>query len=513
MDPLPGAVVSHYRVLEQIGAGGMGVVYLAEDERLHRKVALKFITPSASQDQTARRRLLLEAQAASSLDHPNIATVYEVGDFHEQLFIAMAYYSGETLKSRIEHGPLSVAECASIAGHIAEGLEAAHAAGVTHRDLKPANIFLTSSGQVKILDFGLAKVETDSRDTTSGLTSVGTTLGTVSYMAPEQARGVPVDHRADVWALGVLIFEMFTGRLPFRGETASAILLALATEAAPSLRSLRPDAPPEFATLVDHALVKDPERRTLTAGDAVEVIAKYRDRTAAAVPSARSRTLRRPIVAIPLAVSLVVVIGFAAVFGNKMAKRRWARYTAVPEIARLADRQDLVDAVDLAGQAEALLPGDAELAALWPRIARTVTIESVPPGADISYASYGTDARWRRIGSTPVKDVRIPIGLLRFKAEKPGFDPAEDVTSGIPAFSLAASGSSPEGMVRASPVRGNFSIYVFGLETPRVTFGGFWIDRYEVTNRQVQSVRGCRRLQTPRLVDTTVHQGRQGADL
>ena len=166
MDPLLGAVVSHYRVLEQIGAGGMGVVYLAEDERLHRKVALKFIAPSSAGDTVARRRLLREAQAASALDHPNIAIVYEVGDFQDQLFIAMAYYQGQTLKHRIEHGPLSMGEAASIAGHIAEGLEAAHAAGVVHRDLKPANVFLTSSGQVKILDFGLAKVEAATTDTT-----------------------------------------------------------------------------------------------------------------------------------------------------------------------------------------------------------------------------------------------------------------------------------------------------------------------------------------------------------
>ena len=294
-------------------------------------------------------------------------------------------------------------------------------------------------------------------------------------MAPEQARGAPVDQRADVWALGVLIFEMFTGRLPFRGETASAILVALATEPTPSLRSLRPDAPLEFAALVDSALVKDPARRTLTAAAAAEAIARYQERTLASGWSARSRTLRRPIVAIPLAVSLVVVIGMAAVIGNRIAKQRWARYTAVPEIARLADRLDLVDAVDFAGQAEALLPGDPELAALWLRIARTVTIDSVPAGADISYAGYGIDAKWRRIGTTPVKNARIPIGLLRFKAEKPGFDSAEDVTSGTPAFSLAAHGSSPEGMVRASPVRGNFSIFVFGLETPRVKFGGFWV--------------------------------------
>ena len=287
MDPLLGAVVSHYRVLEQIGAGGMGVVYLAEDERLHRKVALKFIAPSAAGDTVARRRLLREAQAASALDHPNIAIVYEVGDFQDQLFIAMAYYQGETLKRRIEQGPLPVAEAASIAGHIAEGLEVAHAAGVVHRDLKPANVFLTTSGQLKILDFGLAKVEAATTDSTVEGTETGTTLGTLSYMAPEQARGDHVDQRADVWALGVLIFEMFTGRLPFRGDSATAILLALATEAAPSLHSLRPDAPAEFGTLVERALLKDPNRRTLTASEVARAITQYRERAASLTTPSR----------------------------------------------------------------------------------------------------------------------------------------------------------------------------------------------------------------------------------
>lgn len=487
MDPLLGRVVAHYRVLEKIGAGGMGIVYLAEDERLHRKVALKFIAPSSATDAVAQKRLLREAQAASALDHPNIATLYEVGDFDNQLFIAMAYYSGETLKRRIDQGPMSIAETARIAEHIAEGLDAAHVAGVIHRDLKPANVFITSTGQVKILDFGLARVDTATGDTTAGVTATGTTLGTLSYMAPEQARGQHVDRRADVWALGVMLFEMLTGRLPFRGDTATAILLALATEAPPSVQSLRPDAPADFSGLVDRALAKDPDRRTLTAGDVAGTIARYRGRTTAEV-SAWSRALRRPIVALPIAVTLVAAIAFAALAGRRLMNERWARYTALPEIARLADQQDFVRAVDLATQAQPLLAGSGELEPLWPRITRGVTIESEPAEAVISYTTYGTDEQWRVLGRTPLKDVRVPIGLLRFRAQKPGFETAEDtIQFGAPAFKLATASETPEGMVRAAPVRGNFSIYVFGLETPRVKFDGFWVDRYETTNRQFKA--------------------------
>jgi dienelactone hydrolase len=487
VDPLIGKAVSHYKVLEQIGAGGMGVVYLAEDERLHRKVALKFITPSSAGDATAQRRLLREAQAASALDNPNIATVYEVGDFEGQFFIAMAYYQGETLRARNARGAIPMGEVASIAGHIADGLAAAHEAGVVHRDLKPANVFLTSSGQVKILDFGLAKVETATADTATGITETGTTLGTLSYMSPEQARGAHVDQRADVWALGVLIFEVCTGRQPFRGSTSTAILLALATEAVPPLQSLRRDAPNEFAKLVERALVKDPDHRTLTAAEAAHTIAAYRERTATPAAPSRWRVLRRPIVAIPAAAALVAVIAGAVFFGTQLANQRWAKYTALPEIARLADQQDFIAAVDLAKQAEPWLPGDADLAVLWPRISRTATLDSDPAGSQVSYTRYGATEPWRAVGLTPLKDVRLPVGLLRFKAEKSGFDAAEDVTGGVPYFALTESGKAPEGMVRAAPVRGPFSIYVFGLETPRVKFNGFWIDRFEVTNRQFKT--------------------------
>ena len=488
MDPLLGSLVSHYRILEQIGVGGMGVVYLAEDERLHRKVALKFIVPEAAGAAAAQHRLLREAQAASALDHPNIATVYEVGDFGDQLFIAMAYYQGETLRQRIERGPLTIADATSIALHIADGLETAHAQGIVHRDLKPANVIITSSGQVKILDFGLAKVEMATADTTAGMTRTGTTVGTLFYMSPEQARGEHVDQRADIWAFGAMLFEMYTGRQPFRGTSAAAVLMSLATDTPAPLRSLRPDAPPEVARLVERALVKEPSARTLTATEAKRLIGEYRDRTATVTPS-RWRTLRRPIVAVP---ALAVAIGLAAVtsiYGKRFADARWARYTALPAIERLADQQDLVGAFELAKQAERFLPSDPDLASLWPRIARPLTVDSEPSGATVFYARYGVDDAWHELGQTPLKGVRVPIGTMRFKADQPGFDSAEDVTGpgGVPFLSLSKTGAAPEGMVRAAPVRGPFSIYVFGLETPRVRFDGFWIDRYEVTNRQYKA--------------------------
>ena len=486
MDPLIGAVVSHYRIVEQIGAGGMGVVYLAEDQQLHRQVALKFITPLAAADEAAQRRFLREAQAASALDHPNIATVYEVGNYEGQPFIAMAYYRGETLKSRIERGPLPILEAASITEHIADALQAAHDRGVVHRDLKPANVFITASGQVKILDFGLAKLAAAPVDTTAEATATGTTLGTLSYMSPEQARGEHVEARTDVWALGVLLFEMLTGRQPFHGPSSTAVLLAIAGGTPPPLSSARPDAPAAFGRIVERALVKDAARRTLTPGEVAHEMARYRGALALKAAPSRLRMLRRPAVAIPLAAVVLAGAVVAGIAGKRYIDWRWAKYTALPEISRLADAQENIAAAQLADRVEPLLRSDADLAAMWPRITRRVPLASDPPGATISYAAYGQEEHWVPLGSTPLKDARL---TLRLRVEKPGFEAAEDVVppfAGIPLFRLTRTGDAPPGMVRAANARGA-SIYIFGLETPRVNFNGFWIDRYEVSNRQYKA--------------------------
>jgi serine/threonine protein kinase len=249
-------IVGPYRVGERLGGGAMGVVHKAEDTRLRRPVALKFLAPELVRDPDAQARFLREARAASALDHPHICTVHDIGENEDgEVYLAMAFYEGETLKKRLERGPLPVHEALEAAAQIAEGLAAAHAHGIVHRDLKPANVLLTSEGSVKLLDFGLAKLA----DTTL-LTLTGRPLGTPAYMPPEQARGDVVDHRADLWALGVVLYQMLSGELPFGGESSNAILYAIAHEEPRPLED-RVELPPGVATLMEHLLHKDPAQR------------------------------------------------------------------------------------------------------------------------------------------------------------------------------------------------------------------------------------------------------------
>lgn len=261
-DPLglAGSRISHFQVFEPLGAGGMGVVYRAEDNRLSRAVALKFLLPQYSLDAAAKARFLREAYAAARLDHPNLCTVHEVGESEDgRLFLAMALYEGETLKARLgREGPLPVEDALAITRQLAQGLACAHAAGIVHRDLKPANVMLLPDGTARILDFGLAKARDESA------TETGARLGTVAYMAPEQVRGEAVDAQADLWAVGVVLYEMLTGRKPFGGEHEVAMAHAILHDEPVPPATLRAEISPALEDLVLTLLNKDPARRYAT---------------------------------------------------------------------------------------------------------------------------------------------------------------------------------------------------------------------------------------------------------
>ncbi len=246
-----GKIISHYRILEKLGEGGMGIVYKAEDTKLKRLVALKFLPSQIMASEMEKARSIHEAQAAAALNHPNICTIYEINEIDGQAFIAMEFIEGQSLKEKIEAEPLKLDEALNIAMQVADGLQAAHEKKITHRDIKPANIMLTSRGQVKIMDFGLAKLAGR-----SALTKEGTTLGTVAYMSPEQARGEKVDHRTDIWSFGVVLYETITGQHPFKGEYEQAVMYSIMNEEPEPITGLRTGVPMELERIANKALAK-----------------------------------------------------------------------------------------------------------------------------------------------------------------------------------------------------------------------------------------------------------------
>ncbi|MCP4728255.1 MAG: protein kinase [bacterium] len=252
-----GEMIQHYKIVKKLGEGGMGVVYKAEDTKLKRDVALKFLSSEMTKDPTAKDRFIQEARAASALDHSNICTIYEVGESDEgSTYIAMAYYDGETLKEKIDAGPLRIDEALTISIQIAEGLQEAHEKGIIHRDIKPANIMITDKGQVKIMDFGLAKSIAGSM-----VTKAGTTLGTIGFMSPEQSRGDTVDKRSDIWSLGVILYNMLTGQVPFKGEYEQAIVYSIMNTEPEPITGLRTGVAVELEQYVGKCLTKDPAER------------------------------------------------------------------------------------------------------------------------------------------------------------------------------------------------------------------------------------------------------------
>ena len=268
-DALIGQTISHYRILEKIGGGGMGVVYRAEDPRLHRNVALKFLPDNVVQKSQALARFQREAQAASALNHPNICTVYDIGEEKGKAFIVMEYLDGEMLKALIARQPIELGRLLEISGEIADALAATHAKNIIHRDIKPENIFICGGGHPKVLDFGLAKIsepdEKEGETTTFALSEAGIALGTLPYMSPEQLQGRPVDHRTDIFSLGAVLYEMAAGQRPFIGGTSLELSSSILRDTPKPITELRPEFPMGLQRIVSRCLSKEPTERYASA--------------------------------------------------------------------------------------------------------------------------------------------------------------------------------------------------------------------------------------------------------
>ncbi|HWC96010.1 MAG TPA: serine/threonine-protein kinase, partial [Candidatus Sulfopaludibacter sp.] len=281
----PGDTISRYRIVGLIGRGGMGMVYRAEDTRLHRPVALKFLPPESFTERS-KQRFLNEAHAAALARHPNICPIYDIEEVEGQFFIVMAFLEGETLHSRIARGTLPAAQVADIAAQIASGLACAHGLGIVHRDIKTANIMLDPGGHVSIMDFGLALSSDALR-----VTGEGNAVGTPAYMSPEQARGRAIDARTDIWSLGVVMFEMLTGNMPFHRDHRSALIHAILTDPAPDIATIRTGVPQDLQMVVAKALEKDPAARWQSAA---EMAATLRGTPVSQFEAAATQTIVMP---------------------------------------------------------------------------------------------------------------------------------------------------------------------------------------------------------------------------
>jgi serine/threonine protein kinase len=478
-----GKTISHYKILEEIGSGGMGIVYKAEDTNLKRYVALKFLPPELTRDKYARERFIQEAQSASALDHPNIYTIHEIARTDDnQMFIAMSYYQGETLKDKIARGPFETNMAIDIVKQISIGLSKAHEKGIIHRDIKPANIFITTDGIIKILDFGLAKLSGQTH-----LTKAGDTLGTAAYMSPEQTKGEETDHQTDIWSLGVILYEMLTGSLPFGGDYQQAIIYAILNEAPKPLKKLKSDIFPEMENIITHALRKDPKDRYSAVDEIVADLEKHQKSTSKSEmspPTFKSLILyfRKP----PVIVTLFFLFLAVIIVINKLNRRSkisWAKEVAIPEIRRMiidADRiKGLTPAFKLAEEAEKYIPEDPQLMELLSECSIITSIVTNPSGAKVYIKDYQAfDDDWNYIGMTPIDSIKLALDYFRWKLEKAGYETVYQLTTkhqitNLTDFELDEDGTLPAGMVRVN-----------GGESEIGNLPDFLYDKYEVTNKE-----------------------------
>jgi dienelactone hydrolase len=484
-----GTFAGRYRIVDELGRGGMGVVYKAEDLRLERHVALKFLPLELTQDEEAKDRFVLEARAAAAISHPNICTIHEIDEFDGQTFIAMEFVEGQSLRDRVKAEPIAVDETLDIAIQAAGGLEEAHKKGIIHRDIKSANIMVTPVGQAKIMDFGLAKVSGGAL-----ITREGVTMGTVAYMSPEQARGEKVDRRTDIWSLGIVLYEMLSGQLPFWGDKEASVLYSIEHKEHKPIRAFNPHVPSKFEAIINRCLQKKPEARYKSAGDIVSDLRKFQDSLRAEEAGFFNlrtvlRRIRQPRIAIPLALTLAMITTTAVWYFHRQSKIRWATQELLPRMAVLIEEATIripelrhIQAYELGQEAEKYIPDNPELAELMSKCSATMKVETTPPGADIYIRPYDEpEDDWMYVGVSNLDSLSLPYKYYQFKLEKDGYEtvfaahnPYYTLPTGAKVIwnlerEIFKLGEIPENMQRI-PQQGDLPEY--------------FIDKHEVTNKK-----------------------------
>lgn len=481
--------LGRYSLLDPLGAGGMGVVYRARDDKLMRIVAVKVLSQGLLTSDAVRSRFRGEALALARLNHPGIAALYDVGEQDGIDYLVMECVHGQSLREKLREGPLPVADATRIAREIAEALEEAHAQGVVHRDLKPANVMITPRGHAKVLDFGVAKLLANTSATQSFLETSGI-VGTPLYMSPEQVLGQTVDTRTDLWSLGAVYYETLTGRPPFTGDSAVAVLRAITSDRCAPIRQVQPGLPEDAERIVARALEKDPGRRYATAAEVAHDTGDLFEKLTVAVrPAAPPSTRLLHFVAAALGAILLAGAVAGWWFYRRAAERRWAREDAIPQIDALIQARRPLEALAVLQRAERDLPGDQHLRQVRNGSTQLVDITSQPEGAQVSIQDYMTpDGPALSLGTTPLKNICIPRGYFRWTVAKPGVGKmiVAPGTASAMHFSLALGQDAPAGMVYAAGgTWGDFSGFIGWMGPWR--FPPYYVDRYEVTNREYQS--------------------------